>query len=179
MDSVQKYLADWIQITLDKVTSQYKQYKRRSSGNFINKAEAVNKNPVKVNGTRYTVTLKLPMEWKYVNYGVKGIMGGRSTKGYSFKGDKIDKDGYLRIRKWMRDHQVIPNASNPTLQRMYKKRKEKTLKKLAYAISTSVMRKGIKPEPFFDDVVTDKYMSDFRKGIATSLKDIIIIALKR
>ena len=159
------FLADWLQDKINKIEQRYKHYKpKASNSSFLRQFGAANEAPISGDDKTVIATLRMPSEWKYINYGVKGLRGGRSTNGYRFKHYGLSPEGRLRFRQWMRNNQIVPDIKkNEALFKAYPKNKEKTLNRLAYVIARSVKNKGIEPQPFFTDVINDRVMQQLRQ----------------
>ena len=182
VSNLEKYLADWGQETIDGIEDRYNVLKPgNASKNFMNKFGRLNNKYLTTTSSGlYRLVIKAPPEWKFINYGVNGLLQPQGSK-YSFRKKGISNEGQRRFRQWMRSRQIIPDARNPYLQKLYNKNKEEALDKLArFILIPSVKKKGIKPTPFVSEVITPSYISKFRKEAVRQFgKDISIIISKK
>lgn len=177
--SVMIELTDFANKLVRDIETRYKFYKKGGSRNFL--AQFGNANKVLVKKTApniYVMTVKAPEEWKYVNYGVNGLLTHHGSP-MSFKKKGISNEGQRRIRKWMRDNQIVPDARTPGLQKMYRVNKEKALGLLArFVLVPHIKEKGLKPRPFVTDVVTRQRLDNFRSKLVRSFAADMIEAIK-
>ncbi len=101
--------------------------------------------------------------WKYVNYGVNGtlINRGAPTWGPAPKGTLSFKDNILG---WIRDKGI-------------KAKPGQTYDQMAFAIMKGIKEKGMKPRPFFTDVVNKELKKYLTKSISAVYKQAIKIEI--
>lgn len=111
--------------------------------------------------------------YKFIDQGVKGVEGGRGK--YSFKTKHPSKKMALAILRWLRAGKARFNIKYKPVSKTEKKNrrlgravnKSDNLKSLAYAMATSIKKKGIKPTKFFEKAVKStekKFKSEIAKG---------------
>jgi hypothetical protein len=166
MQNLKIFLARWLQDKINKIEKRYRYYKpNASNSSFIESFGAHNQSPITETATSITAVIKMPDYWKYINYGVKGLKGGRSTRGYSFRNYGLSVAGQRRFREWMRNNRIVPTYGE--LGEQYAKAKgkqrEAALKTLQIKIAKKVKEKGIQPQPFFTDVINKNSLTRLRK----------------
>lgn len=113
-----------------------------------------------LDGDILTVNITAPNYWKFVNYGVNGRGGGNSTPvtGAPAWGTQppTDMSFHASIMNWMRDRGIQNDpARSPTMEAA------------AWAIMSKIRRDGLKPRPFYSDVVNDDLISYLSDAIST------------
>ena len=106
-----------------------------ASGKLLNSIKYI----FKKNNTSFEISMEMAEYWKYVEDGRK-----------SGKFPPISA-----IREWVKVKPVIPRPYNGKLP---------TENQLAFLISRSISKKGIRPKPIFDDSLDD-VMRDFENGL--------------
>ena len=129
------------------------------------------------NATKLQVNISIDSTYKFLDQGVKGVEGG--TGKYQFKTKYPNKKMALAILKWVRKRGIATKykaiskteRKNQRIKRMIKK--SDNLKGMAYAISTNIKKKGIKPTYFFSKAI-EATKKEQKKVYAEALKlDII------
>lgn len=126
---------------------------------------------IKVSEGNYS--LKLLMEDYYIN-----VNDGRG------KGKKAPPP--KAIKQWIQDRGI--RASKAQLDKVGKKRirgknkgkaytKDDIYNSMAFAMSKSISKKGIKSVPFYDIIITDDLLNSIKKEITTELKQEIEISI--
>lgn len=140
-------------------------------------ASSMKASNVKTNATKLQVDISLDSTYKFLDQGVKGVEGG--TGKYQFKTKYPNKKMALAILKWVRKRGIATKykaiskteRKNQRIKRMIKK--SDNLKGMAYAISTNIKKKGIKPTYFFSKAI-EATKKEQKKVYAEALKlDII------
>lgn len=98
-----------------------------ASGDLLNSI----KGEVRVDNNLYTFVINLNDYWKYLENGVNGTAVDNGST-YSFKGKTVNTDA---IEKWITVKGIVPHSIN---------NKVPSTKQLAYVISRSIARNGIK-----------------------------------
>jgi hypothetical protein len=129
----------------------------------------------------YTISIGYPKESKaaeyydYVNKGVRGYVSGSPNSRYKFNSPYPSKKMALSILKWTKKLTIREKYdANVNKTKFGKKRasvtkmvdEAKSKKKLAYAIASSIKKKGIKKSRFFDDALDFTFGQEFVNGLA-------------
>lgn len=151
-------------------------------------ASSMKAGPLQTNASKLQVDISIDSTYKFLDQGVKGWESGKGK--YQFKkpnwGRKKGKAGgkkvspmVLSILKWVRKRGVATKykaiskteVKNQRIKRMVKE--SNNLKGMAYAISTNIKKKGIKPTKFFTKAI-EATKKEQKKRFAEALKlDII------
>jgi hypothetical protein len=140
-------------------------------------ASSMKAGPIQTNANRLQVDIMLDSTYKFLDQGVRGTEGGNGK--YQFKTKYPNKKMALAILKWLRKRGVATKykaiskteEKNQRIKRMVKE--SNNLKGMAYAISTNIKKKGIKPTKFFTNAV-QATKREQKKRFAEALKlDII------
>lgn len=140
-------------------------------------ASSMKASDVKTNATKLQVDISIDSTYKFLDQGVKGVEGG--TGKYQFKTKYPNKKMALAILKWVRKRGIATKykaiskteEKNQRIKSLIKK--SDNLKGLAYAISTNIKKKGIKPTKFFTKAI-EATKKEQKKRFAEALKlDII------
>ena len=140
-------------------------------------ASSMKAGPLQTNASKLQVDISIDSTYKFLDQGVKGVEGG--TGKYQFKTKYPNKKMALAILKWVRKRGIATKykaiskteRKNQRIKRMIKK--SDNLKGLAYAISTNIKKKGIKPTKFFTKAI-EATKKEQKKRFAEALKlDII------
>lgn len=112
------------------------------------------------------ITLEMSAEfyWKYVNYGVNGtaVNHGAPTWGSAPSSTGTFKDNIL---KWIQDRGIKANPGQ-------------TYDQMAFLIMAKIKRDGIKPRPFFTEVVNKELETYLNKSVASVFKKALTIEIK-
>ena len=98
-----------------------------ASGGLLNSIQG----EVRVDNNLYTFVINLNDYWKYLENGVNGTAVDNGST-YSFKGKTVNTDA---IEKWITVKKIVPHSIN---------NKVPSTKQLAYVMSRSIARNGIK-----------------------------------
>ncbi|MBL0233151.1 MAG: hypothetical protein IPQ08_05760 [Chitinophagaceae bacterium] len=140
-------------------------------------AKSMKASDVFTNATKLQVDISIDSTYKFLDQGVKGVEGG--TGKYQFKTKYPNKKMALAILKWVRKRGIATKykaiskteVKNQRIKRMLKE--SNNLKGMAYAISTNIKKKGIKPTRFFTKAI-EATKKEQKKRFADALKlDII------
>ena len=140
-------------------------------------ASSMKAGPLQTNASKLQVDISIDSTYKFLDQGVKGVEGG--TGKYQFKTKYPNKKMALAILKWVRKRGIATKykaiskteRKNQRIKRMIKK--SDNLKGMAYAISTNIKKKGIKPTYFFSKAI-EATKKEQKKRFADALKlDII------
>lgn len=116
---------------LDKLIENYKSLltndNKISSGELLNSISG----EVRVENNLYSFVINLNDYWKFLENGVNGTAVDNGST-YSFKGKTVNTDA---IERWIEVKPIVPHSIN---------NKVPTTKQLAYLISRSIARNGIK-----------------------------------
>jgi hypothetical protein len=120
-------------------------------------AESIQFEQVKFFGGVYSVDINVLDYYKFVNKGVKGTQGGPNSP-YAFKNNFVSKSFMLSIRKWIIRHGLKSNSKpakrNPLGTEAKTKNFTESTNAMAYAVATSIKKKGLKPTGFWDKAET-------------------------
>lgn len=129
----------------------------------------------------YTISIGYPKESKaaeyydYVNKGVRGYVSGSPNSRYKFNSPYPSKKMALSILKWTKKLTIREKYdANVNKTKFGKKRasvtkmvdEAKSKKRLAYAIASSIKKKGIKKSRFFDDALDFTFGQEFVNGLS-------------
>ena len=140
-------------------------------------ASSMKASDVFTNATKLQVDISIDSTYKFLDQGVKGVESGKGK--YQFKTIYPNKKMALAILKWVRKRGIATKykaiskteRKNQRIKRMIKK--SDNLKGMAYAISTNIKKKGIKPTYFFSKAI-ESTKKEQKKVYAEALKlDII------
>lgn len=112
---------------IEKYKTVLKENGKVASGDLLNSI----KGEVRVENNLYSFIIKLNDYWKFLEEGVNGTAVDNDST-YSFKGKTVNTDA---IERWIEVKPIVPHSIN---------NKVPTTKQLAYVISRSIARNGIK-----------------------------------
>ena len=104
--------------------------------------------------------------WKYINYGVNGIMVNRGAPTHG-RAPKGDLSFYEAIYKWIGDKGIVPKEDGITREQ------------LAGMIVHSVRMKGIEATHFFDKVLTEQRVDEMSKRVSDLVGQAIRVVIKK
>lgn len=121
-------------------------------------ADSIQFDEVKHLGGTYSVNISVLEYYKWVNSGVQGTVSGASSGGFKFKNNRVSKNMLFAIRKWVIRHGLKSRAREVGNKggKYALGTERKTLKfdntsnSTAYAIATSIKKKGLKATHFWD-----------------------------
>ena len=119
-----------------------------------------------VNIKPYSIETTASNHWKYINYGVNGIMVNRGAPTHG-KAPKGNLSFYDAIYKWIGDKGIVPKEDGITREQ------------LAGAIVNSVRMKGIEATHFFDKVLTEQRVDEMSQRVGDLVGAAIKIVIKK
>jgi hypothetical protein len=139
----------------------------------------------------YPINSSQAKYYDYVNKGVKGIGGidakPKSASGdYKFKYRRPSKKMVLAISEWVKKQGLSLKADKVDTSKLQKKRRKITealgeaesKKKLAYIISSSIKRDGLKATYYFDIAVKKTFNDKFKESLEEALKSDIVLQIR-
>jgi len=141
-----------LKLTQDVIDDLRKAIAARDIDASRNLSQGIKPTKVIYNGKAVSVGIEMDFYWKYVNYGVNGTevshgapnWGKAPDSGYSF---------HDSIKSWIAQKGIgLPEQF-------------KTYDSFAWAVQNSIVKKGQKPKPFFEDVVNDQLINVLKKPI--------------
>lgn len=103
--------------------------------------------------------------WKYINYGVNGIMVNRGAPTHG-KAPKGNLSFYQAIKKWIYDKNITPPDGY-------------TREQFAGMIKNSIRMKGIEATHFFDKVLTEQRVDEMSQRVSDLVGAAIRIVIKK
>ena len=134
----------------------------------------------------YPAGSKAAKYYDFVNKGVKGTRGGPDSP-YSFKNERV---GGLRnaIEGWLKRNNIASRNEDQkkNLSPVQRKRKRLSkmvsessrIKSLAYAVSVSIKRKGLKKTGFFDKAGQFAFGKEFNDAVAKIIGREVVINIR-
>lgn len=133
-----------------------------------NLSQGITPSDVIINGNEVEVNISMDFYWKYINYGVNGkgteadVHKGSPTWGSAPAQTMTFHDSILA---WKSDRGItLPSNFEDYDQ-------------FAWAIVNSVIRKGKKPRPFYDDVINEKLVKVLEEPIKKLLGESIKLTI--
>jgi hypothetical protein len=129
-------------------------------------------------GSVMQVDMLMAFYGKFVNKGVKGTRGGRSTANYSFRNEIVGRKMYAAIQEWIDRGKITTRTVKKYKGYGKHEKKMKSIAQLdmAYAVARSIKQKGLKPTGFLDKAV-DKLRQKIASRLGNGLKIDIIESL--
>lgn len=156
MGNIAKALVASGQFLIDTATDNLQREGNIASGQTSKSMKLVN---INVKTMKMSVDVEILSTYKFLDQGVRGTQGGSGK--YSFKTKYPNKKMALSILKWARKRGMsgrikytpkgASEAKNVSIRKTINR--ADNLKSLAYAISTNIKKKGIRPTKFFTDAV--------------------------
>ena len=111
--------------------------------------------------------------WQYIEYGVDGTVKKHGSRfKYTSKAPPSDSlESFIRKRGLKMD---LGSKKGKARSMSY----DKKVKSLSFAIAQSVKKKGIKPRPFIDKIMTPELQKELKQGLANIYKEEIISTFK-
>ena len=103
--------------------------------------------------------------WKYINYGVNGIMVNRGAPTHG-KAPKGNLSFYESIKKWIYDKGIVPPEGY-------------TREQFAGMIKNSIRMKGIEATHFFDKVLTEQRVDEMSQRVSDLVGAAIRVVIKK
>ena len=134
-------------------------------------AGSINYKVLNSNG-KYTFALSMNEYWKWANDGrAKGKKGVPLDAVGKLWQNKLGIDA----RKVLFD-MAVKSGKKPKSKNTIAY--EKATKTLAFLIQRSIKKKGIKPRPFYDDVVTEQRIKDLKTKLTQAIREDLLINIK-
>jgi hypothetical protein len=127
---------------------------------------------------------------KYYDFINKGVSGTRNKidSPYSFKNERVGGPMQFAIAKWLRRNASAGRMEDQkkNLSAVQRKRKRlskmvdqnKRLRSLAYAVSVSIKRKGLKKTGFFDKAAKFAFGKEFNDAVAKIIGREVVINIR-
>ncbi len=147
-----------------------------ATGNTISSMKAVN---LELSGLKMSIDVEILSTYKFLDQGVRGVEGGSGK--YSFKNKNVGKKMHGAILKWLKKRSLSGKVKYKAVSRNERKNKRinkavnatKSRESLAYAVATSIKKKGIKPTKFFTNAIKAT-QKEQKKMLSKALKIDII-----
>jgi len=134
------------------------------------------------------VSIYMDEYWKFVDKGVKGTQDEKAPNSpYSYKSskDSIPANLLSGTNGWIAAKGISLShiASNRKDKNGHFVKRKRTLtnpeanKTLAFAMAKSIHKKGVKAQPFYSDVINEKWVKSFAVKMGEALKQDIIDAV--
>jgi hypothetical protein len=187
--AVAKALAELAGFLIERATRNLQKGGNTATGATAASMKIVN---VDLEGPVKSLDVEILKTYTFLDLGVKGVEGGKGK--YSFKTKFANKKMALAILKWLRKRSVATkykahSSYSDNLRGDAKGRQERknqaikkivndaeSKKRLAYAISVNIKKKGIKPTYFFRNAVRDT-QKEAKKKLGAAIKFDIINSL--
>ncbi len=143
-------------------------------------ASSMKARDIVVNGTNLSLDIEIKSTYKFLNDGVRGVDGGQGK--YKFKTKRAGKKMALAILKWIKRRRIATKykavSANEKKNQQIKKLSSsaESQKSLAYAVASSIKKKGIKPTHFFSKAI-EATRAEQKKVYAQAFKLDIIESL--
>lgn len=180
LSNVARGLVDLAQFLIEEATENLQKNGNIATGETASSMKIVNAD---LNAPVMSLDVEILSTYKFLDQGVKGTEGGQGK--YQFKTKKPSRKMVAAILRWMRKRAAGGRIKYRAVSKNEKKnqRIRKTLnsaqdrKSLAYAVATSIKKRGIKRTLFFSKAVRDTQKAQ-GKFLAEGLKLDIIESLK-
>lgn len=189
LQGVDKYLLGTAKTFLDRAKDNIRKQSLIASGNL----ESDLTFEFEAGNNKYTISIGYPKDspaseyYDFVNKGVKGYVSGNPNSKYKFKSPYPSKKMVLNVLKWAKklsirdkyDAKVNKSGFGKKRASVTKMANEANSKKgLAYAISSSIKKKGIKKSRFFDDAKEFTFGQEFVDGLSKVYGKQIVVVIK-
>jgi len=104
------------------------------------------------------VAMEMATYWKFVEYGVNGVKENRGLP-FTFKRIAPSLKHIEAIKKWIEDKPVALTDFDDTDA-------DNSITQAAYKIAVTIKKRGIKPRPFLNPVLTDSKLDELVSSIA-------------
>ena len=177
LGAVDKYLLGAAKTFLDRAKDNIRKNNLTASGNLESDLTFESE----FDGNVYILSIGYPSDSKaaeyydYVNKGVRGYVSGSPNSTYKFKSPYPNRKMAANIFSWANKLRIRDKYdANVNKTQFGKKRagltkmlsEAQNKKRLAYAIATSIKKKGIKKSRFFDDAKDFTFGQEFVDGLA-------------
>lgn len=148
---------------------------------------------VKPDGTA-TFSLVMANYWEYIEFGVNGWQTSHGSK-FTFKKDTPPipakaMESFVEKRNIQPTMNIAAHRKTELIKgkgKLSKKLKkgliqsnrDKSLKSMLFAMSKSIKRKGIEPNPFRDKIITQELKDELRTNLAKIFKEEFIIQINK
>jgi hypothetical protein len=140
-------------------------------------ADSIQFTGVMQNAGVLSVDIKVLEYFKFVNAGVRGTQSGSSLEGFAFKNNSVGKSFMQAIRKWMIREKIKATAKEVKKKPLGTEKKgvsfDRTNQSLAYAIATSIKKKGLAPTGFWN-TAADEVTKEMEKSMGDAFSIDII-----
>ena len=137
---------------------------------------------IQIDGSKLSVEIELLDRYKFIDEGVKGVEGG--TGKYQFKTKKPSLSMQKAIKSWLRlrgrratKYKAVSKTERRDQGIARTRAKADSQDSLAWAVATSIKKKGIKPTKFFSNAIKAT-QKEFKKELAAGFKLDIIQSLQ-
>jgi len=145
-------------------------------------ADSMTAEDIEINGTKMSIDVKILDRYDFLNSGVKGVESG--TGKYSFKTKRPSIKMKNSIKSWLKTrgrralkYKAISKTERKDKSIAKMRSEADTQEGLAWAVATSIKKKGIKATKFFTNAVKATERK-FKKEIAAGFKLDIIDNIK-
>lgn len=142
---------------------------------------SISSKDIQIDGSRLSIDIELLDRYKFIDEGVKGVEGG--TGKYQFKTKRPNLAMQKSIKAWLRlrgrratKYKAISRTERKDQGIARTRAKADSQDSLAWAVATSIKKKGIKPTKFFTNAVKAT-QREFKKELAAGFKLDIINSL--
>lgn len=168
LDNIEAVLFDFAQNYISEAQNNLE----RSASVAIGTLSSI-KQKIKFAGNVYTLSVSLADYYDFINKGVSGIEN-KFPSPYSFKTIYPSRAMVESIKQWLAHGKLKSSSRTIKKYGTYGKLEKKNLSisnlnSTAYAVATSVKKKGIKPTYFLDKAFTKTY-PQLKKDLAKALK---------
>lgn len=129
-----------------------------------NLSQGITPSDVIINGNEVEVNISMDFYWKYINYGVNGTEVNHNAPTWGSAPSQT-MSFHDSILAWKSDRGI-------TLPEGFK-----DYDSFAWAIQNSIIRKGKKPRPFYDDVINEKLVKVLEEPIKKLLGESIKLTI--
>lgn len=127
------------------------------------------------NGVSWTLTYNKDY-WQYIEHGVNGTENSQGSKfSFSNGGKRIP---IKPLQGWIEKRGLRIQTKAGVKGKSKGLAIDKGRKSLAFAMSTSIKKKGIKPKPFVDNILTQELRDELKTGMAKIFGEEIIATFK-
>ena len=193
LPAISKYLIRAAEVFLYSAEQTLNKQGRINTGEIISELGV---SEVSEFGGTYSISIgydkgsKAEKYYNYVNKGVTGFESNQPKSPYQFRSPWASKKMATAILKWIRTSSKLSLNEQTTQPKAYSKLQKKrqgvkkmasasaNKKSLAYAISISIKRKGLKKSGFFDKATEVAFGKEFIKGLADIAAGSTVILIK-
>lgn len=159
LNATAKALADLASFLIQEATNNLEKKGNVATGDTASSMKIVNLN---LQAVKMSLEVEILSTYKFLDQGVKGV-GGVGNGKYSFKTKFVSKKMAAAILKWLKTRSMSGRVKYKGVSRNERKNKRihkavnavKSREALAYAVASSIKRKGIKRTLFFTNAITE------------------------